>query len=93
MPLITTNEFTPAEVKEIAAKALAEYKKLSLIGHVKHPRKALKTAFRPATTDRKIHQKLAWFNIKFVGNMGLNLGIQKHARIELDENRLHKCGS
>ncbi|MCW3995533.1 MAG: B12-binding domain-containing radical SAM protein [Candidatus Bathyarchaeota archaeon] len=44
MPLITTNEFTPAEVKEIAAKALAEYKKLSLIGHIKHPRKALKTA-------------------------------------------------
>ncbi len=46
MPLITTNEFTPAEVKEIAAKALAEYKKLSLIGHIKHPGKAIKTAFR-----------------------------------------------
>ncbi len=46
LPLITTDEFTPAEVKEIAAKALAEYKKLSLIGHVKHPGKALKTAFR-----------------------------------------------
>ena len=45
MPLITTSEFTPAEVKEIAAKALAEYKKLSLIGHLKNPRKALKTAF------------------------------------------------
>jgi anaerobic magnesium-protoporphyrin IX monomethyl ester cyclase len=45
LPLITTNEFTPAEVKEIAAKALAEYKKLSLIGHFKHPIKALKTAF------------------------------------------------
>ena len=45
MPLITTNEFTPAEVKDIAAKALAEYKKLSLIGHIKHPVKALKTAF------------------------------------------------
>jgi anaerobic magnesium-protoporphyrin IX monomethyl ester cyclase len=46
MPLITTNEFTPVEVKEIAAKALAEYKKLSLIGHIKHPGKAIKTAFR-----------------------------------------------
>ena len=45
MPLIKTNEFTPAEVKEIAAKALAEYKKLSLMGHVKHPKNALKTAF------------------------------------------------
>ena len=46
LPLITTNEFTPTEVKEIAAKALAEYKKLSLIGHIKHPGKALKTAFK-----------------------------------------------
>jgi anaerobic magnesium-protoporphyrin IX monomethyl ester cyclase len=45
MPLITTNEFTPAEVKEIAAKALAQYKRLSLVGHIKHPGKALKTAF------------------------------------------------
>ena len=45
MPLITTNEFTPAEVKDIAAKALAKYKKLSLISHIKHPGKALKTAF------------------------------------------------
>jgi len=45
MPLITTNDFTSAEVKEIAAKALAEYKRLSLLGHIKHPRKALKTAF------------------------------------------------
>jgi anaerobic magnesium-protoporphyrin IX monomethyl ester cyclase len=45
MPLITTDDFTPAEVKEIAAKALEEYKKLSLINHIKNPRKALKTAF------------------------------------------------
>ncbi len=45
MPLITTNEFTPAEVKEIAARALAEYKRLLLINHLKNPRKALKTAF------------------------------------------------
>ena len=45
MPLITTNEFTPVEVKEIAAKALAEYKKLSLMNHIKNPRKALKIAY------------------------------------------------
>lgn len=45
VPLITTNEFTSREVKEIAAKAIAEYKKLSLIGHVKNPGKALRTAF------------------------------------------------
>ena len=45
MPLITTDVFTPAEVKEIAANALAKYKKLSLINHIKNPRKALKTMF------------------------------------------------
>ena len=45
MPLITTNDFTPAEVKEIAAKALEEYKRLSLINHIKNPRKALKTTY------------------------------------------------
>lgn len=45
LPLITTDEFTPEEVKDIAAKALAEYKKLSLMGHIKHPGKALRTAF------------------------------------------------
>ena len=44
IPLITTNEFTPQEVKDIAAQALAQYKKLSLMGHLKHPEKALKTA-------------------------------------------------
>ena len=45
MPLISTEDFTPPEVKEIAAQALKEYKKLSLINHLKNPRKALKTAF------------------------------------------------
>jgi len=45
LPLISTDEFTPTEVKDIAVKALAEYKKLSLIGHIKNPRKALRTAF------------------------------------------------
>jgi hypothetical protein len=44
LPLITTDEFTPAEVKEIAAKALAEYKKIHLMNLAKNPRKALKTA-------------------------------------------------
>ena len=45
MPLITTNEFTPNDVKEIAEKALDEYKKLSLLNHLKNPGKALRTAF------------------------------------------------
>lgn len=43
LPMITTNEFTPVEVKEIAAQALAEYKRLHLINLAKHPRKALHT--------------------------------------------------
>jgi hypothetical protein len=45
MPLISTEDFTSQEVKEIAAKALAEYKKLALLNHIKNPRKTLKTAF------------------------------------------------
>lgn len=45
MPMITTEEFTPADVKEIAAQALAEYKRLHLINLAKHPGKALQTAF------------------------------------------------
>ncbi len=45
IPLIKTNEFTPDEVKEIAAMAMAQYKKLSVINHFKNPRKAIKTAF------------------------------------------------
>ena len=45
MPLISTEDFTAPEVKEIAAKALKEYKKLSLLNHIKNPGKALKTAF------------------------------------------------
>jgi len=45
MPLISTEDFTSEEVKEIAAKALEEYKKLSLLNHIKNPRKTLATAF------------------------------------------------
>ncbi len=45
MPMISTEDFTPEEVKEIAVQALKKYKKLSLINHIKNPRKALKTGF------------------------------------------------
>lgn len=45
MPLISTEDFTSEDVKEIAAKALEEYKKLSLLNHIKNPRKTLETAF------------------------------------------------
>lgn len=43
--LISTEDFTPLEVKEIAEKALREYKKLSLINNIKNPGKALKTIY------------------------------------------------
>jgi magnesium-protoporphyrin IX monomethyl ester (oxidative) cyclase len=45
VPLISTEDFTAEEVKEIAAKALEKYKKLSLLNHIKNPGKTLKTAF------------------------------------------------
>ena len=44
MPLISTEDFTSQEVKEIATNALEEYKKLSLLNHIKNPQKTLKTA-------------------------------------------------
>ncbi len=44
-PLIGTEDFTPAEVKEIATMAMNKYKKQSLINYVKNPRKTLGTAF------------------------------------------------
>ena len=59
MPLITTDEFTPAEVKDIAAKALAEYKKLSLVNHLKNPGKALRTAFEQPQLIFKYIKNLA----------------------------------
>jgi radical SAM superfamily enzyme YgiQ (UPF0313 family) len=43
MPLISTDDFTAQEVKKIAAMALEKYKKLSLLNHIKNPRKTLKT--------------------------------------------------
>ena len=45
MPLISTEDFTSEEVKEIAARALEEYKRLSLLNLAKNPGKTLKTAF------------------------------------------------
>jgi hypothetical protein len=44
-PLIGTEDFTPAEVKEIATMALNRYKKISLINYIKNPRKTFATAF------------------------------------------------
>jgi anaerobic magnesium-protoporphyrin IX monomethyl ester cyclase len=43
--LISTPDFTPQDIKEIAAKALKEYKRLSLLNLIKNPWKTLKTVF------------------------------------------------
>jgi len=44
MPLISTEDFTASEVKEIAALAIQRYKRLSMISYFKNPLKTLKTA-------------------------------------------------
>ena len=44
MPLIETEDFSSAEVKEIAANAVRMHKKINLINHIKSPRKTLETA-------------------------------------------------
>ncbi len=45
-PLIETEDFTAADVKEIAANAMKEYKRLSLINSIKYPGKTFGTLFR-----------------------------------------------
>jgi anaerobic magnesium-protoporphyrin IX monomethyl ester cyclase len=44
-PLIETEDFSAEDVKEIAAKAMKEYKHLSMINSVKYPGKTLGTLF------------------------------------------------
>ncbi len=44
LPLIETEDFTAMEVKEIAMKAMKDYKMLSIINYIKNPKKTLKTA-------------------------------------------------
>jgi magnesium-protoporphyrin IX monomethyl ester (oxidative) cyclase len=58
LSLISTNEFTPEDVKDIANKALKEYKRLSLLNHIKNPRKALKTAWDQPQLILKYAQNL-----------------------------------
>ncbi|MEM2098660.1 MAG: radical SAM protein [Candidatus Bathyarchaeia archaeon] len=57
-PLIETKDFTTQEVKEIAAIALKEYKKLSLINNIKNPVYVLKTALN--------HPKII---LKYINNL------------------------
>jgi magnesium-protoporphyrin IX monomethyl ester (oxidative) cyclase len=58
MPLISTEDFTSNEVKEIAAMAVQRYKRLSLINYAKNPWKTLKTALSQPKIVLKFIQNL-----------------------------------
>jgi anaerobic magnesium-protoporphyrin IX monomethyl ester cyclase len=44
LPLIETEDFTAMEIKEIAMKAMRDYKRQTIINYIKNPKKTLKTA-------------------------------------------------
>jgi len=52
VPLIKTEDFTPLEVKEIAEKAVEQYKKLSMISYVKCSLKTLDCSELPRVLRR-----------------------------------------
>ncbi len=58
MPLIRTEDFSPSEVKEIAAIAVRRYKKLSLINFIKNPGVTLKIAVSQPKIVLKFIQNL-----------------------------------
>ena len=55
--LISTEDFTSAEVKEIAEKALKEYKRLSLINNLKNPGESLTDNLPSTATSGQIPKK------------------------------------
>jgi magnesium-protoporphyrin IX monomethyl ester (oxidative) cyclase len=57
-PLIGTEDFTPAEVKEIAAMAVSRYQHISTINYIKNPVKTLRTIFSQPKLVRKYIQNL-----------------------------------
>ena len=57
-PLIRTEDFTPSEVKEIAAMAVRRYQRLSLINYFKNPWQTLKTALNQPKIVLKFIQNL-----------------------------------
>jgi anaerobic magnesium-protoporphyrin IX monomethyl ester cyclase len=58
MPLISTEDFAPIEVREIASMAVKRYKRLSLINYFKNPSKTLKTALNQPKIVLKFIQNL-----------------------------------
>jgi anaerobic magnesium-protoporphyrin IX monomethyl ester cyclase len=58
LPLIKTEDFTPSEVKDIAAMAVRRYKRLSLINYFKSPGETLKMAVSQPKIVLKFIQNL-----------------------------------
>jgi magnesium-protoporphyrin IX monomethyl ester (oxidative) cyclase len=57
-PLIETEDFTAEDVKEIAAYAMKEYKRLSMINSIKYPGKTLGTLFHEPHIAAKFIKKM-----------------------------------
>ena len=57
-PLIGTEDFTPAEVKEIANVAMTRYQRISMINYIKNPAKTMKAIFSQPKLVRKYIQNL-----------------------------------
>ncbi len=57
-PLIGTEDFTPAEVKEIASLAMARYQRISMINYAKNPLKTIRAIFGQPKLVRKYIQNL-----------------------------------
>jgi len=61
VPLIQTEDFTPRDVKKIAAYAIKKYKMLSLISYIRNPKKTLETVID--------HPKIV---LRFINNLTSN---------------------
>jgi anaerobic magnesium-protoporphyrin IX monomethyl ester cyclase len=57
-PLIGTEDFTPAEVKEVAAMAMDRYQRISMVNYIKNPIKTLHSIFSQPKLVRKYIQSL-----------------------------------
>ena len=57
-PLIGTEDFTSAEVKEIAIMAMARYQRISMINYAKNPLKTMRAIFGQPKLVRKYIQNL-----------------------------------
>lgn len=58
LPLIETEDITAMEVKDIALKAMKEYKRWSIINYIRNPKKTLKTVLSQPNLVRKFIENL-----------------------------------